>query len=157
MKIAGSIITSVFGICLLAGCQPGGASLDAPETQVSTEPPATAAADLAAPVITHIVPSADHFTISDCAITSVTVTADISDNAGVVAPTLWYRLQEKTYTPLPMQAAGGGQYSVTVKGVDLPRNDYGVWEFYLTATDPQGHESKSEPNQSVQFLPCAAR
>jgi hypothetical protein len=126
----------------------------------TSEPPTTGPitpADHTPPAIAHIATSTVTFTISDCSITEVTVTADIADPSGVDKPTLWYRVRAQSYTPVAMQALGADRYSVTVKGVDLPRNEYGVWEFYLTAQDAAGNAGKSPVNQSVQFLPCAAR
>ncbi len=128
------------------------------QTAGPTDLTSTSAApgDHTPPTITHIATSTLVFTVSDCSITEVTVTADIADPSGVVNPTLWYRVKSQSYTPVAMQAVSADRYSVTVKGVDLPRNEYGVWEFYLTAQDKLGNMSQSLPDTTVQFLPCAA-
>jgi hypothetical protein len=48
----------------------------------------------------------------------------------------------------------GNKYSATVKALDTPGGEYGVWEFYITAEDKAGNKSQSPLDTSVQLLAC---
>src|SRR6266498_1879345 len=115
---------------------------------------AMAARDVTGPSIDHIETSTKVMAKSDCSITSVTVTADITDQSGIKQVALWYRIgADQPYTPVDMSFTGG-KYSVTVKALDVPGGKYGIWEFYITAQDKAGNQSQSPLDTSVQLLAC---
>lgn len=115
---------------------------------------AAAAQDVRGPSIEHIETSAKVLAKSDCINTSETVTAEITDESGIKSVTLWYRVgTDQKYTAVKMNAQGG-QYSVTVKALDAPGGEYGIWEFYITAEDQAGNKSQSPLDTSVQLLAC---
>ena len=115
---------------------------------------AAAAQDVNGPKIEHIKTSAKVLAKSDCMNTSETVTANITDESGIKSATLWYRVgADQQYTPVNMNSQGS-QYNVTVKALDTPGGEYGIWEFYITAKDNAGNKSQSPLDTSVQLLPC---
>ncbi len=115
---------------------------------------ASASQDRTAPSIDHIETSAKWLAKSDCQNTSETVTAEITDESGLKQVTLWYRVgEDQKYTPVDMSLVNG-KYSVTVKALDTPGGEYGVWEFYITAEDTIGNKSQSPLDTSVQLLAC---
>ncbi len=88
---------------------------------------ALAAQDVAGPSIDHIETSTKVMAKSDCSITSVTVTADITDQSGIKQVALWYRVgADQPYTPVDMSFTGG-KYSVTVKALDVQLISTGVY------------------------------
>jgi hypothetical protein len=102
-----------------------------------------------------ITPSSKGFVKSDCMPIAITVTATITDPAGVAGVVLWYRVgNEQSFTPVEVPALADDHYAVTVKGTDVPGSEYGAWEFYLSADDHLGNHSQSPVDTSVQFLPC---
>jgi hypothetical protein len=108
------------------------------------------------PAINNITTSTQSFSI-DCVPTSVTVSANITDVSGIDRAQLWYRVgNDQAYTAVDMARQSGDTFSVTVKGLDIPVGEYGVWEFYITANDKAGNQSKSSPDASVQLLPCVS-
>lgn len=118
--------------------------------------PAAAARDLRSPSIEHIETSAKFLAKSDCKNTSETVTADITDESGIKSATLWYRVgADQKYAPTEMSLVKD-KYSATVKALDVPGGEYGIWEFYITAEDQAGNKSQTPLDTSVQLLPCVA-
>jgi len=70
---------------------------------------------------------------------------------------LWYRLENDTsYTQKGMEHIDGNEYSASVAALDLPVGNYGVWEFYIAATDALGNLSESQPDRRVELLACVA-
>ena len=115
---------------------------------------ALASQDHTGPSIDHIEASAKVLAKSDCLNTSETVTADITDESGIKQAVLWYRVgADQKYTPTEMSLAGN-KYRATVKALDVPGGEYGIWEFYITAEDQAGNKSQSALDTSVQLLPC---
>ncbi len=113
-------------------------------------------ADKAGPMIDNITTSSKSFSI-DCTPISVTVTARITDPSGIAGAQLWYRVgNDRPYASLDMAGLSGSDFSATVKGLDLPVGEYGLWEFYITAVDKAGNRNRSGPDSSVQFLPCVS-
>jgi hypothetical protein len=110
------------------------------------------------PTITQITTSSQGFAI-DCAPTSITVTANITDPQGIKNVSLWYRVSndqtdnDQPYESTNMEVANG-LYAATIKGIDLPAGPYGNLEFYVAAENKAGNKSQSPPDKSVQFLPC---
>ncbi len=130
--------------------EPPGATSTSMPPSLSPTPP-----DNTGPHFNRITTSTKYFAISDCRPTSVTVTAHITDPSGVVHVVLWYRIRNQPFTPVDVKDLGNDTYAATVKGTDMPRSEYGVWEFYLTAEDGLGNKSQSPVDDtSVQFLPC---
>ena len=110
--------------------------------------------DKTGPSIDHIETSAKVLAKSDCLNTSETVTADITDESGIKQAVLWYRVgADQKYAPTEMSLVGN-KYSATVKALDVPGGEYGIWEFYITAEDTAGNKSQSALDTSVQLLPC---
>jgi hypothetical protein len=110
----------------------------------------------AAPVISSVATSSNSFSV-DCPPTFVTVTAHVTDSSGISSVQLWYRVgSDHPYTPLEMTRFGTNDYRATVKGVDMPLDAYGDWEFYVSAKDNSGKSSRSPTDASVQFLPCVS-
>ena len=121
---------------------------------VACQSSALALQDNTGPNIDQIETSAKFLAKSDCKNTSETVTANITDASGIKQATLWYRVgADQKYTPVDMSFSGN-KYSVTVKALDTPGGEYGVWEFYITAQDEAGNKSQSPLDTSVQLLPC---
>ncbi len=115
---------------------------------------ASALHDNTGPHIEQIETSAKFLAKSDCKNTSETVTAKITDDTQVKQATLWYRVgDDQKYTPVNMSLVDN-KYSVSVKALDTPGGEYGVWEFYITAEDQAGNQSKSPLDTSVQLLAC---
>ena len=115
---------------------------------------AAAARDASSPRIEHIGTSAKFLAKSDCMNTSETVTAEITDESGIKSAALWYRVgADQQYTLVNMSLIDN-KYSVSVKALDAPGGEYGIWEFYITAEDQAGNKSQSPLDTSVQLLPC---
>ena len=94
---------------------------------------------------------------SDCRPTSVTISAAVSGNLPVTRAALWYRVgEEQSYTSIAMNNDAGEMYSATIKALDVPGGEYGVFEFYITAEDKAGNQSKSKLDTSVQLLACVS-
>jgi len=111
--------------------------------------------DQTGPTIQNITPSSKVVAKSDCIPTSLTITADIADRSGVQSAVLWFRVgDDQSFAPVDMTPAAQGQYSATVKGLDVPGGEYGVFEFYIVANDKAGNQTKSSTDKSVQLLPC---
>ena len=133
-----------------------GATIAAPASPTVISPSETPSpADNAGPSFNRITASTIGFAKSDCSPTSVTVTANITDPSGVARAALWYQVGfSHPYTSVDMDSLGGNDYSATVKGLDVPGSEYGVWKFYITAQDGVGNVSQSALDTSVQLLPC---
>jgi hypothetical protein len=115
---------------------------------------ALAAQDHTGPSIGQIETSTKFMAKSDCQPTSVTITANITDESGIKQAVIWYRVgSDQQYTPVNLSLING-KYSATVKGLDVPGGEYGTWEFYLSAEDTSGNKSESPLDTSVQLLPC---
>ncbi len=115
---------------------------------------ALAAQDRGGPIIKNVETSVKTLAKSDCQNTSETVTADITDGSAIKQVQLWYRVgEDQKYTPVDMSLIGN-KYSATVKALDTPGGEYGVWEFYITAEDEAGNKSQSPLDTSVQLLAC---
>lgn len=111
--------------------------------------------DTTGPTFNRITTSSKSFSI-DCVPTSVTVTAKVIDPSGIKRVVLFYRVEgDQAYTAVDMSAAGD-EYSVTVKGSDVPGKGYGVWEFYITAENLVGTQSQSALDRSVELLLCVS-
>lgn len=107
------------------------------------------------PIFNRITTSSKSFSI-DCVPTSITVTASITDPAGLKRVVLHSRLgTDQPYTDTDMNAEGD-DYQGTVKAVDVPGKGHGVWEFYITAEDLAGHQSQSPLDRSVEMLLCVS-
>ena len=110
--------------------------------------------DQTGPEITNIQTSGKVLVISDCAGTSLTISANVSDPAGVKKVSLWYRTgNEQQYSSADMKQQGG-TYQIDLNGPDFLGRPYGTLEFYISAEDEMGNLSKSALDQSIQFLPC---
>jgi hypothetical protein len=110
--------------------------------------------DQTGPSISDIKTSGNVLVISDCSGTSVTISAIVTDPAGIEKVQLWHRTgtdQQFSSTAMELQE---GTYIVDLKGPDFLGHPYGTLEFYITAQDKVGNLSRSGVNQSVQFLPC---
>jgi hypothetical protein len=137
-KTTAFILLACIGVFTLSACK-----------AVST------AQDSAGPTITEITTSNQSFSI-DCPPTSITVTANITDTSVIKRATLWYRVgSDQPYSSKTMDASNH-TYSATVKGIELPPEPYGAWEFYITAEDMAGNSNKSSVDNNVQFLPCVS-
>ncbi|MGE5072561.1 MAG: hypothetical protein ACM3MF_03965 [Anaerolineae bacterium] len=113
-------------------------------------------ADNIGPTIDGVATSTQSFSI-DCAPTSVTVSARVTDPSGIGRVQLWYRIgTEQPYVPLKMPAQAGSDFRATVSGASLSPDQYGTWEFYISAEDTLGNRSTSPVNKSIQFLPCVS-
>lgn len=135
------ICTFMLVSCLIAGCTTA----------------TSASMDKGGPTIQNITTSTKILAKSDCIPTSVTITSDVSGNSAVDSVTIWYRIgQDQKYTPAPMKQTEGNTFSATIVALDIPGGEYGTLEFYITAKDKQGHESKSPLDTSVQLLACVA-
>ena len=110
-----------------------------------------------APRITDINTSSKVLAKSDCIPTSVTITADITDDAGVKSAALWYRIGEaQKFTSASMKRETDNTFSAKLIALDIPGGEYGTLEFYIVAEDEAGHQSKSQVDTSVQLLACVA-
>ncbi len=110
--------------------------------------------DRTGPAITNIQTSGKVLVISDCAGTTVTISADVTDPSGVEKVSLWYRTgDEQQFSSLEMKQKDGS-YQASLSGPDFLGRPYGTLEFYITAEDGMGNINKSPANQSIQFLPC---
>ncbi len=115
---------------------------------------ALAAQDHSGPMIKNVETSVKTLAKSDCQNTSETVTADITDGAAIKQVQLWYRVgEDQKYTSVDMSLVDN-KYTATVKALDTPGGEYGVWEFYITAEDQAGNKSQSPLDTSVQLLAC---
>lgn len=113
--------------------------------------------DQKAPRITDIKTSAKFLAKSDCLNTSLIVTAAIYDDLKVKSANLWYRIgQDQKFTSAPMNQKAGDIFRATVIALDIPGGEYGTLEFYITAEDNAGNQTKSQLDTSVQLLPCVA-
>lgn len=110
--------------------------------------------DATGPTFNRITTSSKSFSI-ECAPTSVTVTANVTDQSGIKRVSLLYRVgTDGPYTSVDM-GYSNGEYRVTVNGADIPHGKtYGVWEFYITAEDRAGNQSQSSLDRSVEMLLC---
>jgi hypothetical protein len=113
--------------------------------------------DTTPPTIQNITTSSKVLAKSDCIPTSLTIAADITDNAQVGGATLWYRVgADQKFTSMKMIAGDHNQYTATVVALDVPGGEYGVLDFYILVQDQAGNEVKSPVDRSVQLLPCVA-
>ena len=111
--------------------------------------------DITHPTIEHIATSSKVLAKSDCIPTSLTITADISDNIGIESATLWYRIgADREFSSAEMSHADQNRYTVTLIALDIPGGEYGVLEFYILARDQAGNETKSQMDRSVELLYC---
>ena len=111
--------------------------------------------DKTPPVIKNIETSNKSFSI-DCVPTSITITAHITDPSGIKSAVLWYHVgTDKQYKSVNMEFSNG-VYNATIQALDLPVGEYGSLEFYITAQDEAGNQSKSELDASSQLLPCVS-
>ena len=112
--------------------------------------------DTLGPTFNRIMTSSKGFSI-DCIPTSITVTATITDLSGVVHAVLWHRVgSDQPYAQVEMEPISGNDYRAKVAALDLPVGKYGVWEFYIAATDTLGNLSRSPLDTSVELLACVA-
>ena len=110
--------------------------------------------DQLGPEITNIQTSGEVLVISDCAGTSVTISANVNDSSAVKKVLLWYRTgNEQQFSSADMKLQGG-TYQVNLNGSDFLHRPYGTLEFYISAEDGNGKRSRSAVNQNIQFLPC---
>lgn len=111
--------------------------------------------DKTGPVIEDIRTSSKVLAKSDCIPTSLTVTANIKDSTGVASATMWYRVgEDQEFAPAVMAQMGHDRFVATVKALDIPGGEYGIFEFYILAQDPLGNQTKSLPDKSVELLRC---
>ncbi len=116
-----------------------------------------ASKDKTPPVITNITTSAKFIALSDCANTSLTVTATITDDTKVMSATISYRVgADQQFTSMPMKSKDQDQFDITIVALEIPRGEYGPVEFSIVAEDEAGNSSKSVIDESVQLLPCVA-
>jgi hypothetical protein len=109
------------------------------------------------PKIRNIATSSKVLAKSDCIPTSLSVSADISDDEDVKSVTLRYRIGAgQDFAATDMKYIAGDQYEATIVALDIPGGQYGVLEFFITAKDSAGHETKSNVDMSVELLPCVA-
>jgi len=114
-------------------------------------------ADKSAPVITNITTSNKFLAKSDCANTSLTVTATIIDDVKVKSVMLRYRVgSDQQFTSMPMQSESQNQYDAVIITLEIPGGEYGPVEFSITAEDEAGNQSESVVDDSVQLLPCVS-
>ena len=121
------------------------------ETVVVTSTPI----DVTGPTFKRITPSGQSFS-KDCVPTSIAVTANITDPSGVKDVVLWYRVgADQPYTSATMHLSNG-EYSETINALDITGAQYGTWEFYISAEDSLGNQSRSPSDTSVQLLACVS-
>lgn len=92
--------------------------------------------------------------ISDCPSTSVRIHAKVTDGSTIRSVLLWYRVGADQSFAFTKMDGENDIYSATVEGADLQGHGYGPMEFYITAEDGEGNSSKSQMDDSIQFLPC---
>ena len=109
--------------------------------------------DQTGPVISDIKTSGNVLVISDCSATSVTISTQVIDPAGVESVLFWYRVPDQPFASIGMKLQGG-VYQVSVDGAEFLGKGYGTMEFYITTKDAVGNLSQSSIDQSIQFLPC---
>ncbi len=112
--------------------------------------------DVGGPVIHDITTSGKVLVISDCPATSVTITAEITDESKISQVLLWYRVNPDQRFDSIMMTKENDLYATEVKGADLQDNGYGAMEFYISAEDEWGNKTESPHDTSVQFLPCVS-
>ena len=113
--------------------------------------------DQKAPQIADIKTSSKVLAKSDCIPTSETITANITDDAGVRSAALWYRIgQDQKFMSAPMKREAEDTFGTTLIALDIPGGNYGTLEFYIVAVDEAGNQSKSPVDTSVQLLACVA-
>ena len=110
--------------------------------------------DHTGPTISDISTSDKVVVISDCLSTSVTITAKVTDAAGVKSVLLWYRVGSDQPFASSKMDLQNDIYAAQIKGADLQGHGYGAMEFYIMAEDEAGNKSESSHDESVQFLPC---
>jgi hypothetical protein len=116
-----------------------------------------ASKDKTPPTIAAITTSAKFLAKSDCANTSLTVTAAITDNTKVKSVEIMYRVgSDQQFTSMPMKSKGQNLYAATIITLEIPGGEYGPVEFSITAEDEAGNQSKSAVDDSAQLLPCVA-
>lgn len=107
------------------------------------------------PTIENINTSSKVLAKSDCIPTSLTITGDVKDSDGVENVTLWYRVgQDQDFASTAMTPANNNQYTATIKALDIPGGEYGVFEFYIAAQDKAGNQAKSSIDKSVELTRC---
>lgn len=115
---------------------------------------AKTSSDQTGPVISNIQISGNVLVISDCPSTSVELLATVSDPSGVEKVLFWYRIApDQEFAAAPM-ALRDGLYVASLNGANFLGHAYGTIDFYISAQDTVGNTSRSEVDQSVQFLPC---
>jgi hypothetical protein len=113
--------------------------------------------DTTSPTIQNVTTSSKVIAKSDCINTSLTITANITDDTKVDGAALWYRVgTDQKFTSTKMIAGDRNQYTGTIVALDVPGGEYGILEFYILARDKTGNETKSPVDRSVQLLPCVA-
>ena len=116
-----------------------------------------ASKDKTPPTITAITTSAKFIALSDCANTSLTVTATITDDTKVKSAVILYRVgADQQFASMPMKSEGQDQFDITIIALEIPRGEYGPVEFSILAEDEAGNQSKSAVDNSVQLLPCVS-
>ncbi len=110
--------------------------------------------DQTGPQISDIQTSGNVLVISDCAGTSVTISASVTDPSGVQNVDLWYRTGDDPKFSSATMKLEQDRYQVTLNGSDFLGRPYGDLAFFITAENKRGNSSKSAMNQSIQFLPC---
>jgi len=111
--------------------------------------------DRTGPEISDVTTSGNVLVISDCAGTSATITAKVTDSSGVKNVFFWYRVSDQPFISREMTLKDG-VYEVSVQGSEFLGKGYGTLEFYIQAEDGAGNVSKSAIDQSIQFLPCVS-
>lgn len=107
------------------------------------------------PTIENITTSSKVLAKSDCIPTSLTITGNVTDSDGVESVTLWYRVgQDQDFASTAMTPTDQNQYTATIKALDIPGGEYGVFEFYLAAQDKAGHQAKTSTDKSVELTRC---
>ena len=112
-----------------------------------------ASIDQLGPEISDIKTSGNVLVISDCAGTSVSISAKVTDPSGVKSVSLWYRVEDQPFSSQEVTLQNG-VYEVSLQGVEFLGQGYGTLEFYIEAKDGAGNLSKSPVDRSIQFLPC---
>ncbi len=111
--------------------------------------------DTTGPTINNITTSSKVLAKSDCIQTSLTITGEVTDNGGIENVTLWYRVgKDQDFAQTNMTHANGDQYTATIKALDIPGGEYGVFEFYIAAQDKAGNQTKSSTDASVELSRC---
>ena len=110
--------------------------------------------DRTSPTISEISTSEKVVVISDCLSTSITITANVSDDSNIKRVLLLYRVGNEGPFASSSMDPQNNLYAAKIKGEDLQGHGYGALEFYITAEDEVGNKSESPHDESVQFLPC---